>query len=70
MVEQIILAGEGLGILSVAGDEMNAEILVHRDPEANAVRLLVDDSGFPSWARGAAAIAIQGTFDELAAAPQ
>ena len=69
MVEHVVLAGEGLGILSVARDDLDAGILADRDPEATVVDLRIDDSGFTSWARGAAASAIQSTLDALASTP-
>ncbi|WP_394769441.1 ROK family protein [Lacisediminihabitans sp.] len=69
MVEHVVLAGEGLGILSVADEAMRAAIGADRDPEAAPIDLRVDEDGFVSWARGAAAIAIQRTLDALATAP-
>jgi predicted NBD/HSP70 family sugar kinase len=69
MVEHVVLAGEGLGILSVAEDAMRESIRTDREPEAAAIDLRIDEGGFMSWARGAAAIAIQRTLDTLAAAP-
>ena len=69
MVEHVVLAGEGLGVLSVAGDEMRAAMAADRDPEATPIDLRIDEDGFMSWARGAAAIAIQRTLDTLATAP-
>jgi hypothetical protein len=35
----------------------------NRDPASRAVTLLIDDSDFVAWARGAAAVAIQASFD-------
>lgn len=67
MVEHVVLAGEGMSLLTVAHDDVTAAIAADRDPGATTVKLLVDDSGFTSWARGAAAVAIQGTLDSLAA---
>ena len=66
MVEHVVLAGEGLGFLEVARAEMDAAILADRDPEAVEVDVLLEASGFISWAQGAAAIAIQRTMDTLA----
>lgn len=66
MVEHVVLAGEGIGVLSVARSDVMSSMLADRDREAGVIGLLVDDSGFTSWARGAAAIAIQATLDELA----
>lgn len=67
MVEHVVLAGEGLGFLEIVRAEMDAAILADRDPEAAEVDVLLDASGFISWAQGAAAIAIQHTMDTLAA---
>jgi len=67
MVEHVVLAGEGLGFLDIVRAEMDAAILADRDPEAARVDVLLDPSGFISWAQGAAAIAIQRTVDTLAA---
>lgn len=69
MVEHVVLAGEGLGMLSIAADDMRAAIRDDRDPEAAEIKLLVDEDGFISWARAAAAVAIQRTLDTLATAP-
>jgi len=44
---------------------MDAAILADRDPEAAEVDVLLDASGFISWAQGAAAVAIQHTMDTL-----
>ncbi|WBM81015.1 ROK family transcriptional regulator [Cryobacterium breve] len=66
MVEHVVLAGEGLSILTVAGDVMRAAIRDDRDAEAAAIDLRIDENGFTSWARGAAAIAIQQAVDALA----
>lgn len=69
MVENVVLAGEGLGILSIAGDDIMSAIRADRDPEAAEIKLLIDEDGFISWARAAAAVAIQRTLDTLATAP-
>lgn len=67
MVEHVVLAGEGLGFLEIVRADMDAAIRADRDPEAAEVEVLLDPSGFISWAQGAAAIAIQRTMDTLAA---
>ena len=69
MVEHVVLAGEGLGILSVAEDNIMAAIHADRDLEAPEINLLIDDGGFIAWARAAAAIAIQRTLETLATTP-
>lgn len=61
----VVLAGEGMGLFSVAEDAVRATVAAGRDPKASPVRLHVDDSGFTAWARGAAAVAIQDAFDRL-----
>jgi len=66
MVEHVVLAGEGLGFLAHVRAEMDAAIRADRDPEAAEVDILLDASGFLSWAQGAAAVAIQRTMDTLA----
>ncbi|ACQ81060.1 ROK family protein [Beutenbergia cavernae DSM 12333] len=55
----IVLAGEGVGLMAVAGDVARAELDAHRHPAASPVELLVRDADFSEWARGAAAVAIQ-----------
>ena len=69
MIEHVVLAGEGLGMLSIATGDMLAAIRADRDPEAAEIKLLIDEDGFISWARAAAAVAIQRTLDTLATAP-
>ncbi|HSP53617.1 MAG TPA: ROK family protein [Cryobacterium sp.] len=69
MVEHLVLAGEGLAILPIVEAEMWAAIRADRDPEAVEIDLRLDEEGFPSWARGAAAVAIQRTLDTLATTP-
>lgn len=61
----IVLAGEGMRLFSIAEDAVRASVIEGRDPRASEVRLHVDESGFTAWARGAAAIAIQDAFDRL-----
>jgi len=61
----VVLAGEGMGLFSVAEDAVRAAIAADRDPRASEVRLHVDESGFTAWARGAAAVAIQSAFERL-----
>ena len=54
----VVLAGEGTGLWQVAGEEALAEVARYRDPEARPLRILVDETGFESWALGAAASAL------------
>lgn len=65
MVDEIVLSGEGIGLWDVAGDVALAALAADRDPEATPVVVHVDEAGFGSWARGAAAVAIQGALARL-----
>lgn len=65
MVDAIVLSGEGVRLWDVAGDAALAALDADRDPEATPVTVHVDDAGFDSWARGAAAVAIQGALARL-----
>jgi len=60
-----VLAGEGIGLFSLAEDRVRAAIAADRDPRAEPVRLYVDESGFSAWARGAATVAIQDAVDRI-----
>jgi predicted NBD/HSP70 family sugar kinase len=62
MVDTVVLSGEGIALAEVARDAIEAAVATDRDPDAAPVRLLVDNSGFSAWARGAAASAIQASF--------
>jgi predicted NBD/HSP70 family sugar kinase len=65
MVDALVLSGEGVGLWEVAGETALAALAADRDPEAARVMVHVDDAGFDSWARGAAAVAIQGGLARL-----
>ena len=65
MVDAIVLAGEGMALWDVVADVALAALAADRDPEASPVELFVDDAGFASWARGAAAVAIQAALGRL-----
>ena len=65
MVSTVVLSGEGIGLLTVARSVLDAAIASDRDPDASPLDLLVDDSGFIPWARGAAAVAIQQSIANL-----
>lgn len=65
MVSTVVLSGEGIGLLAVARPVLDEAIAADRDPDASPVDLLVDDSGFTPWARGAAAVAIQRSVATL-----
>ncbi|WP_345801398.1 ROK family transcriptional regulator [Microbacterium sp. AZCO] len=60
-----VLAGEGIGLFTVAEERVRAAIAADRDPRADPIELYIDDSGFTAWARGAAAVAIQAAVDRL-----
>jgi len=66
MAEHVILAGEGIGMVAVADGEMRAALAAGRSDEASVIDVLIDESGFTSWARGAAAVAIQSTLVDVA----
>lgn len=65
MVDTIVLSGEGVGLWRVAGEVALAALAADRDPDASEVVVHVDEAGFDSWARGAAAVAIQGALARL-----
>ncbi|MGW2463627.1 ROK family protein [Streptomyces sp. NPDC001761] len=59
MPQKILLAGEGVGLMDVAGGTVRATIRSHRHPLAAPVDLETKVSDFHDWARGAAVLAIQ-----------
>ncbi|MEW2403204.1 ROK family transcriptional regulator [Streptomyces sp. NPDC046862] len=59
MPQKIVLAGEGVGLIDVAGDTVWETIRAHRHPLADPVPLETKVSDFHDWARGAAVLAIQ-----------
>ncbi|MHC3467137.1 ROK family protein [Streptomyces sp. 7R007] len=59
MPQKILLAGEGVGLMDVAGDVVARTIRAHRHPLAAPVDLETKVSDFHDWARGAAVLAIQ-----------
>ncbi|OXY90923.1 ROK family transcriptional regulator [Streptomyces diastatochromogenes] len=59
MPQKILLAGEGVGLMDVAGDAVRETIADHRHPLADPVGLETKVSDFHDWARGAAVLAIQ-----------
>lgn len=61
----VVLAGEGVGLFALVEPLVRAAIEAGRDPLAQTVDIHVDESGFPAWARGAAAVAIQAAMDRL-----
>lgn len=65
MVDTIVLSGEGIALWNIARDVAMATLAADRDAEATPVEVHVDDAGFVSWARGAAAVAIQAALGRL-----
>ena len=65
MVDTIVLSGEGIALWNIVGDVAMTSLAVDRDAEATPVEVHVDDAGFVSWARGAAAVAIQAALGRL-----
>ncbi|MGW7281741.1 ROK family transcriptional regulator [Streptomyces sp. NPDC054844] len=59
MPQRILLAGEGVGLMDVAGDVVEDTIRDNRHPQAAPVGLETRMSDFHDWARGAAVLAIQ-----------
>lgn len=59
MPEKILLAGEGVGLVDVAGPVVEQAILANRHPQADPVNLETKVSDFHDWARGGAVLAIQ-----------
>ncbi|MDH6514565.1 putative NBD/HSP70 family sugar kinase [Streptomyces sp. SAI-135] len=59
MPQKIMLAGEGVGLMDVAGKTVEEAIRSHRHPLATPVDLETRVSDFHDWARGAAVLAIQ-----------
>lgn len=57
--EKILLAGEGVGLVDVAGRTVHDTVAAHRHPLAQPVNLETKVSDFHDWARGAAVLAIQ-----------
>ncbi|WP_329270745.1 ROK family transcriptional regulator [Streptomyces pseudovenezuelae] len=59
MPQKIMLAGEGVGLMDVAGKTVEDTIRSHRHPLATPIDLETRVSDFHDWARGAAVLAIQ-----------
>ncbi|MFJ9561195.1 ROK family protein [Streptomyces fuscichromogenes] len=59
MPQKILLAGEGVGLMEVAGDTVRDTVRTHRHPLAAPIGLETKVSDFHDWARGAAVLAIQ-----------
>ncbi|MGI5430602.1 ROK family protein [Streptomyces sp. CA-179760] len=59
MPQKILLAGEGVGLMDVAGERVEEAIRDNRHPLAAPVDLETKVSDFHDWARGAAVLAIK-----------
>ena len=59
MPQKVLLAGEGVGLMDVAGQVVAETLRSHRHPLAAPVDLETKVSDFHDWARGAAVLAIQ-----------
>ncbi|TPQ18703.1 ROK family transcriptional regulator [Streptomyces sporangiiformans] len=59
MPQKILLAGEGVGLVDVAGPAVEEAIVANRHPRAEPVNLETRVADFHDWARGAAVLAIQ-----------
>ncbi|MEV7322336.1 ROK family transcriptional regulator [Streptomyces sp. NPDC093970] len=59
MPQKVLLAGEGVGLMEVAGDTVRDTLRGHRHPLAAPIDLETKVSDFHDWARGAAVLAIE-----------
>lgn len=65
MVNDVIVAGEALRLVSESRGSIERTIQQERDPDAGPVILHFNDTGFTSWARGAAGLAIRSLMEQL-----
>lgn len=65
MQPTVVLAGDGLGLWTLAESRVREAAAADRDPLADPVEIVVDAVGFRAWARGAAAVAIQASIARL-----
>ena len=65
MVDTFVLAGEGIDIYRLAEQEVWEAINSERSDVLLPLQLLADEGNFVAWARGAAAVAIQHSFEKL-----
>jgi predicted NBD/HSP70 family sugar kinase len=70
MVDTVVLSGEGMGLWHVVSQEIITTARSGRGQEATPLQISVDDGGTSSWARGAAAVAIQHTLARLTLTPE
>lgn len=57
--ERIVLGGEGVRLVEVAGDAIQEGIAADRDPRARTIDIVTTPGDNSEWCRGAAVIAIQ-----------
>ncbi|GAA1261408.1 ROK family transcriptional regulator [Pseudonocardia aurantiaca] len=57
--ELVILTGDGIGLVDLAGAELDAAVLENRNQDAGPTPVEVRPFPFTEWARGGAAVAIQ-----------
>ena len=67
LVDVVVVSGEGIAILDVAEAELADALLENRDADAHPLDVRYDRSDFGSWARGAAAVAIQAALPSVVA---
>ena len=65
LVNTIVLAGEAIELFQISESEVLEEIARDRQFEFTPIEILVAEGNFVAWARGAAAVAIQSSFDRL-----
>lgn len=65
MQPTVVLAGDGIALWALAEDAIRAAGAADRDPLAQPIEIIVDDTTFAAWARGAAAVAIQESVSRL-----
>lgn len=67
LVDTFVLAGEAIDLVREAQDEVWRSINSDRNNHFMPLNLLFDEGSFTAWARGAAAVAIQSSFERLLA---
>lgn len=65
MLSTVVLAGEGIGLWRIVGDQVVEAARRGRNPEATPLTITVDETGVSSWTRGAAAVAIRHAVTHL-----
>lgn len=65
MQPTVVLAGDGIALWAIAEDAIRRAAAADRDSLALPVEIIVDDTTFSAWARGAAAVAIQESVSRL-----